>query len=83
MPKNARRVAFNILNTLNKNRITLDQTLANGLAENPTLSNKDKKLVFSICYGVIRWRGLLDWIIKNFSNIPIKKIDPKVFEQEV
>jgi len=78
MLKNARGVAFKILNSLNKNRITLDLALANGLNDNPALSVKDKKLVFSICYGVIRWRGRLDWIIKKFSNVPIKKIDPKV-----
>jgi 16S rRNA (cytosine967-C5)-methyltransferase len=29
-----------------------------------------------LTYGVIRWRGRLDWVIQHFSKVPFNKIEP-------
>jgi 16S rRNA (cytosine967-C5)-methyltransferase len=29
-----------------------------------------------LTYGVIRWEGKLDWVIRHFSKIPFEKIEP-------
>jgi 16S rRNA (cytosine967-C5)-methyltransferase len=31
-----------------------------------------------LIYGVLRWRGRLDWIIHHFANIPLEKIEPAI-----
>jgi 16S rRNA (cytosine967-C5)-methyltransferase len=31
-----------------------------------------------LTYGVLRWRGKLDWIIQHFANIPFEKIEPEM-----
>jgi 16S rRNA (cytosine967-C5)-methyltransferase len=31
-----------------------------------------------LTYGVLRWRGRLDWLIRHFSKIPFEKIDSEI-----
>lgn len=49
--------------------------IANGLSG---LENKDKALVTNIVYGVLQNKMRLDYIISNYSKIPLKKISPDV-----
>ena len=37
--------------------------------EDPLLTDLDKAFAREICYGVLRWRGRLDWIISTYSRI--------------
>jgi len=74
----ARKTAIHILNSLDKGNKTLDSILENFSDKTDLLSKKDRSLLNALVYGVIRWRGRLDYIIGHFSNTPLNRIDPKV-----
>lgn len=76
---NARTTALFVLNSLNKENKTLD-VIFEGIYRRPSflLSKKDQALFNTLVYGVLRWRGRLDWIIAHFSKTRINKIDPAV-----
>ena len=42
------------------------------------LSRLDRSLVNALVFGVIRWRGKIDFTIKHFSKTPLKKIKPEI-----
>ena len=42
------------------------------------LSGKDQALFNALVFGVLRWRGRLDWFIKHFSKTPLRRIDPAI-----
>jgi 16S rRNA (cytosine967-C5)-methyltransferase len=73
-----RKLALFILDTLDQNKNTLDQILDSLLARNPDMAKRDKAFLYSLVYGVLRWRGRLDWFVSAFSKIRIQKIDPSV-----
>ncbi|RPH49425.1 MAG: 16S rRNA (cytosine(967)-C(5))-methyltransferase RsmB [Desulfobacteraceae bacterium] len=68
----ARSLALHVLNKLNKNDKTLDNLLEE-FQKDLLLSKRERSLFNAILYGVLRWRGKLDWIISHFSKMPIKK----------
>ena len=74
----ARGTAFSILNTLDKGRRTLDNIIEEVIDEESPLSRRDRSLVYALVYGVLRWRGQLDWIISYFSKTRLNKIAPDV-----
>lgn len=74
----ARKTALIILNTLDKQRKTLDGVIKDVLVKDPPFSRKDQALLYALIYGVLRWRGKLDWIIAQFSETRLDKIDPMV-----
>ncbi len=76
--KDARTTALFILNTLDKGHKTLDGILEDVLGSNGLFTRRDRALLHALIYGVLRWRAFLDWIIENFSNTPIRKIDPRI-----
>ncbi len=78
MADDARKTALFILDTLDKGRNTLDSVLENVLEKNAMISRRDKALLYALVYGVLRWRGRLDWIIGHFSKTRLEKINPKV-----
>ena len=41
-------------------------------------SRRDRALLQTLVYGVLRWRGRLDYIIAHFSRTRFDKINPKV-----
>jgi len=73
-----RRSALQVLNILDKGRKTLDRILDEIQTNDPAFSRRDRSLFYALTYGVLRWRGRLDWIIGHFSRPPIRRIDPKV-----
>jgi 16S rRNA (cytosine967-C5)-methyltransferase len=77
MADDARKTALSVLNTLDKGRRILDSVLDDVLDSTP-LSARDKGLIYALVYGVLRWRGNLDWIIAHFSKTPLNRIDPGV-----
>jgi len=82
-PKNlmadiARKTALYVLNTLDKEHRTLDSVLDGVLSKDPSFSSRDKGLIYALVYGVLRWRGNLDWIIGHFSKTPLNQVDPGV-----
>ncbi|MBL7178919.1 MAG: 16S rRNA (cytosine(967)-C(5))-methyltransferase RsmB [Desulfobacterales bacterium] len=74
----ARNTALLILNTLDKKHQTLDKVLDDVLGKATRLTRKDRTLLNALVYGVLRWRGRLDWIIGHFSKTPLDRIDPMV-----
>ena len=78
MADDARKTALSVLNTLDKGRRTLDSVMDDVLEKTPPLPARDKGLIYALVYGVLRWRGNLDWIIAHFSKTPLKRIDPGV-----
>jgi len=75
---NPRKTALYILNSLDKGNKTLDSILEAFSDKTDLLSKKDRSLLNALVYGVIRWRGRLDYIIGHFSNTPLTRINPKV-----
>lgn len=78
MADEVRKTALYILNTLNKERNTLDNLLEDVLREKTLFSKKDRALLQALVYGVLRWRGRLDYIIDYFSKTRLNKINPNV-----
>ncbi len=39
------------------------------------LTSLDRAFLTELTYGIIRWRGRLDWAIQHFSRIPFEKIE--------
>ncbi len=42
------------------------------------LDERDRAFVNNLVQGVMRWRLRLDWIIKQYSSVPLKKIDEEI-----
>jgi 16S rRNA (cytosine967-C5)-methyltransferase len=78
MADDVRKAALYILNTLDKEDKTLDSLLEDVLREKPHFSKKDRALLQALVYGVLRWRGRLDWVIDYFSKTRLNKINPNV-----
>ena len=74
----ARHTALKVLITLDRGRQTLDGILDDITPSTRSLSRRDRSLLNALIYGVLRWRGRLDYIISHFSNTPLKKIEPAV-----
>jgi 16S rRNA (cytosine967-C5)-methyltransferase len=78
MTLDARKTAFDILNTLDKGQRTLDSILEDIAADGTVDSRRDRALLQALVYGVLRWRGRLDYVIGRFSNTRFDKINPEV-----
>lgn len=74
----SRKRAWTILNDLDRSGLTLDRVMDDAQAEGNMLSRRDQALVHSLVFGVLRWRGRLDWILSQFSRTRLAKIDPPV-----
>ncbi len=73
----ARHNALQILNERDSQEVPVDGIIESVFSSG-SQSKQDKAFIHNLVYGVLRWRGRLDWIIKHFSHIKIDKIDPKV-----
>jgi len=78
MPTDARKSALDILDTLDKGQQTLDSIIEEYAGSVPIGSRQDRALFQALVYGVLRWRGRLDFIIAHFSSTRFDKINPKV-----
>jgi len=72
-----RSLALSILNRLERRTETLDTLVDNALAH-LQMPSRDRRLLYTIVYGVLRWRQRLDWIIAHFSHTPFDEIDPSL-----
>ena len=75
-----RKSALSILNALDQGHSTLDRLISERFdpVEPQALSRRDQNLAYALIYGVLRWRGRLDWIIHQFTRDPVERIDPQV-----
>ena len=74
----ARNTALTVLNKLERGKQTLDGILNDLAGDHAGMSRRDRSLFNALTYGVLRWRGRLDHIISQFSNTPLKRIEPGV-----
>ena len=74
----ARHTALNVLNALDQGDQTLDGILDAILPDTGDLSRRDRALFNALIYGVLRWRGRLDYILSHFSDRSLKQIEPGV-----
>jgi len=78
MPLDARKTALDILNRLNQGQCTLDTLMEDYSGGGRMDSRRDRALLQTLVYGVLRWRGRLDHIITHFSSTRFNKINPRV-----
>ena len=78
MPTDARKNALDILNTLDSGQQTLDSILEDFSAAAAVDSKRERALLQALVYGVLRWRGRLDYLIAHFSRTHFNKIHPTV-----
>jgi 16S rRNA (cytosine967-C5)-methyltransferase len=79
MPAKAREYALKMLNAVDLGVHTLDALLCATSAETATWDSRERALLNALVFGVLRWRGRLDWMIAFFSKTGKKKIHPVVF----
>ncbi len=74
---NPRAIALEILR-----RVEATDAYANLLLDarlrRSRLSGLDRALVTELAYGVLRWRGKLDWILAQVLDRPLERLDPPV-----
>ena len=73
-----RRLALQILITQEQSTRTLDSVIEDTLKSKKFSDRRDRALLNALVFGVLRWRGRLDFVIQNFSRIPLKKLDGQV-----
>ena len=72
----ARRCAYLALLTIESGDATLPTTLA---TERKNLNDeRDQKLLLDIVTGTVRWKRLIDYFIKHFSQRELSKIDVEI-----
>jgi 16S rRNA (cytosine967-C5)-methyltransferase len=67
--------AVHLLVELDRGRRTLDALVEGMEAAGGLRDGRDRDLLNAILFGVLRWRGRLDYIIAHFSKTPLPKID--------
>jgi 16S rRNA (cytosine967-C5)-methyltransferase len=74
--RGARYIAIGILTGWEESRYPVDRVMEEHLAGKTLGDPRDRQLIMTLVYGVIRWRGYLDWVIQEFSSHPPAKIKP-------
>ena len=77
-PSDPRRAALDVLNALDAGPDTLDRLLDDRQHRHADFDPRDRRLFNALTYGVLRWRGRLDWIIGSYSRVRPDKIEPNV-----
>jgi len=71
----ARKKALEVLTRWEKRGSTMDPLFDAFVMEDPLLTDLDKAFVRAVVYGVLRWRGRLDWIIAAYSRIKPSRLE--------
>lgn len=77
--KNSRAVALEIIGEIRRKAAYANVYTPVAITKSG-LEPRDAAKVTDLVYGTIRWRGFLEKAIASFSNTPISKIEPKVFD---
>lgn len=73
---NTRNIALNVLLKIENEGAYSNIALNNAIKEN-RLSGVDSSFVSALVYGVLERRITLDYIIRSYSKIPLRKIETK------
>jgi 16S rRNA (cytosine967-C5)-methyltransferase len=71
----ARKKALEVLTRWEKRGSTMDPLFDAFVTGDPLLTELDKAFAREIVYGVLRWRGRLDWIIAAYSRIKPSRLE--------
>jgi 16S rRNA (cytosine967-C5)-methyltransferase len=74
--KSPRAICLDILDRAEASDVHPDRLLTDSFKRYRYLTSLDRAFLTELTYGVIRWRGRLDWVIRHFSKIPFGKIEP-------
>ena len=73
--KTPRAICLDILNQVEEVDRHPDTLLTVFFNQYQHLTSLDRAFLTELTYGILRWRGRLDWLIGHFSNIPFEKIE--------
>ena len=73
--KTPRGICLDILNRVEEADLHPDHLLSDSFKRYRYLTSLDRSFLTELTYGVIRWRGKLDWVIRHFSRIPFEKVE--------
>jgi 16S rRNA (cytosine967-C5)-methyltransferase len=74
--KSPRAICLDILDRVGGADVHPDRLLTDSFKRYRYLTSLDRAFLTELTYGVIRWRGRLDWVIRHFSKIPFEKVEP-------
>jgi 16S rRNA (cytosine967-C5)-methyltransferase len=78
MSLDVRKTALIILDALDQGQRTLDTLMEGYSSVEQVDSRRDRALLQTLVYGVLRWRGRLDYMISHFSRTRFDKINPRI-----
>lgn len=78
MKPDPRATALDILSSLEKGSFTLDTLVDDILGSARLREKRDRALVTTLVYGVLRRRNTIDWIIAHFSRTPPDRMDTDI-----
>jgi len=73
--KSPRAICLDILSRVEKADRHPDSLLTDSFKRYRYFTPVDRSFLTELTYGVLRWRGKLDWVIRHFSRIPFEKIE--------
>jgi len=73
----ARALALQVLLSWHRTGTYPDLLLRDLLGKNIRIKSVDRSLLYQLVFGVLRWQGKIDWVIKQFSQRPLEKISLK------
>ena len=76
--KHPRAISLDILNRVDETDRHPDDLLSDSFKRYRHLTSLDRAFLTELTYGVLRWRGRLDWIIRHFANIPLEKVESEI-----
>ncbi|MCH4890261.1 16S rRNA (cytosine(967)-C(5))-methyltransferase RsmB [Acidaminobacter sp. JC074] len=76
MKVNSRKVVLEILNEMDEDKFS--NLLIGEMQLRDDIDTRDKGFISKIVYGVIEQKMYLDYVIRKFTSIRLKKIDPSI-----
>ncbi len=73
--KTPRAICLELLNRVEGADLHPDRLLTDSFKRYRHLTSLDRAFLTELTFGVIRWRGKLDWVIRQFSKTPFEKIE--------
>jgi 16S rRNA (cytosine967-C5)-methyltransferase len=76
--KTPRAISLELLDRIEKTDRHLDLLLSEAFKRYRHLTPRDRAFLTELAYGVLRWKGRLDWVIHRYADLSFEKIEPRV-----
>jgi 16S rRNA (cytosine967-C5)-methyltransferase len=76
--KTPRAICLEILNRIEKADRHPDRLLSDSFKRYRYLTSLDRSFLTELTYGALRWKGKLDWVLQQFSKVPLEKIEIEI-----